>query len=293
MKFEICTHTTHLLKTVVALPWTRNLLATSQLRPCTKLVEWLQESTSKSSSNRVGSTGNVGWRFTCEASVSLTQWTPRESTTAFAQILDAKFSGNKRPGTGPTPKENASAYQHQNNHPNFITVLWIPSCATFSWIHRDCHCIPCLRNWPSRVSCVPVCPSLMMQLLCLHHNHTLTIKNMTRLMDVMQDTGGTGPIKTFSSWRPFHLNNWSAGTAGTVSNCKFMLCHLPWYHPIEVKLGTVDCWTILIVCNSKWKIQHNIGKLMVCVTTILHNSISRLSPIPCRIVNQRKASYEG
>jgi hypothetical protein len=136
MKFEICTHTTHLLKTVVALPWTRNLLATSQLRPCTKLVEWLQESTSKSSSNWVGSTGNVGWRFTCEASVSLTQWTPRESTTAFAQILDAKFSGNKRPGTGPTPKENASAYQHQNNHPNFITVLWIPSCATFSWIHR-------------------------------------------------------------------------------------------------------------------------------------------------------------
>ncbi len=35
---------------------------------------------------------------------------------------------------------------------------------------RDCHCMPCLRNWPSRVSCVPVCPSLMMQLLCLHHN---------------------------------------------------------------------------------------------------------------------------
>jgi len=58
-------------------------LTTSQLRPCTKLVEWLQESTSKSSSNRVGSTGNLGWRFTCEASVSLTQWTPRESTMAF------------------------------------------------------------------------------------------------------------------------------------------------------------------------------------------------------------------
>jgi hypothetical protein len=29
--------------------------------------------------------------------------------------------------------------------------------------------------------------------------HTPTINNMTRLMDVMQDTGGTGPIKTFSS----------------------------------------------------------------------------------------------
>ncbi len=173
MKFVICTHTTHLLKNGVALPWTRNLLTTSQLRPCSKLVELLQESTSKSSSNQVGSTGNLGWRFICEASVSLTQWTPRESTTAFAQILDAKFSGNKRPGTGPAPKENASsAYQHHNNHPNFITVLWIPSCATFSWVHRDCHHIPCLRNWPSRVSCVPVCPSLMMQLLCLHHNHT-------------------------------------------------------------------------------------------------------------------------
>ncbi len=146
MKFEICSHTTHLLKTgVVALPWTRNLLTTSQLRPCTKLVEWLEESTSKSSSNRVGRTGNLGWRFTREASVSLTQWTPSESTTAFAQIVDAKFSGNKRPGTGPAPKENASAYQHHNNHPNFITVLWIPSCATFSWIHRET--VPVYHAW--------------------------------------------------------------------------------------------------------------------------------------------------
>jgi hypothetical protein len=29
--------------------------------------------------------------------------------------------------------------------------------------------------------------------------HTPTINNMSRQMDVMQDTGGTGPIKTFSS----------------------------------------------------------------------------------------------
>jgi hypothetical protein len=55
IKFEICTHTTHLLKTGVALPWTRYLLTTSQLRPCTKLVEWLQESTS------IVSLAPIGW----------------------------------------------------------------------------------------------------------------------------------------------------------------------------------------------------------------------------------------
>jgi hypothetical protein len=53
-----------------------------------------------------------------------------------------------------------------------------------------------------------------------------------------------GPSK-HSHHEAFHLNNWSDGTAGTVSNCKFMLCHLQNYHPIEVKTGHSRLWSVL------------------------------------------------
>ncbi len=173
MKFEICTHTTHLLKTGVALPWTRNLLTTSRLRPCTKLVEWLQESTSKSKLQSGGEhlqprSEIHSWGI----SLSYPMDSKRKHNCLCTDSGCKVLKQQKTRHWTCSQREYQCVTAPQQSSKLHLSALDPLMCHILMNTQRDCHCIPCLRNWPSRVSWFPVCPSLMMQLLCLHHNHT-------------------------------------------------------------------------------------------------------------------------